>query len=315
MKKKSFKTFLLEKNKHPKLLAEGLSSVLYHSTSPHNALLILKANALKGSYIPPEHAEEDLSAGHQFFISFARSRSSSYLDKDAQVVFELDGRKLSQKYTGVAVDYNSNLQFDPIKRDPSIDEMEDRLYLDEPELKPLDKYLKAIHVVIPVNSKFYNQTNKENQARYLGAIREYARRYSVPIYVYDSKQAFFKGVKAAMHHGLEKMPDDLRNIVMTSSRYEPEDKKMMFSSKYDNEIYQAIMNFLNNEELNYNQKRILQDIAYNPKSFYINFLNNARRPLSTSYKYLNILLDEMKKHKIRDFRQLIDYIKNEIQNL
>lgn len=109
-----------------KNLLEGLSPILYHTTSIKSALTIMNNNQFLLSS-DNSGRESDISGGSiRFWMSTARSMRNSFSVRiPDSITFILDGTKLSSRYSGGPTDYFSGTVG---KTGPQYDEMEDRIY-------------------------------------------------------------------------------------------------------------------------------------------------------------------------------------------
>lgn len=108
-------------------LFEGVSAVLFHATSPANAVKAVSSGVMYGFQLNGEYV-----------LSFARSRTGQYPEfmgddmvgtDEPIVVLELNGRRLGERYKGKAIDAAAPAPGDYDYGDYSktIDYMEDRL--------------------------------------------------------------------------------------------------------------------------------------------------------------------------------------------
>lgn len=101
-----------------------------------------------------------------------------------EVVFELDGRKLSHVNAGAPINYwYSELNRD-ISSDP--DEQEDRVFLNDPELRPFSKYVRKIFVTTGMTKNYEfvesgDERYKLYAARRIGATLQYGREHGIPV--------------------------------------------------------------------------------------------------------------------------------------
>lgn len=173
---KSFKQFL----------SEGVSDVLFHSTSVDKARKILESNQFLLVHSGFSKIESGMTKkGKDFFMSTARNRNSDYIINNGYVILSLDGQKLGQRYKGAAVDYWGP---DFRKVDPTKFEQEDRIYSDKPKIPNAASYIKDISILIRPNPNewFVNNTQK---------IVELAKKHGITVYFYSDRKAFVTGDK------------------------------------------------------------------------------------------------------------------------
>jgi hypothetical protein len=122
-------------------LEEGRDAPLYHGTNHHAALQIVKSNTFLSNI------------GHKT-ISFTRkfNFAKNWAGVTSTVVFELDQRKLAQRYKIEPYNYFNDIEKVPVTRRPEFksgldvekeNEYEERIY---GTVKNADKYIKAIHL-------------------------------------------------------------------------------------------------------------------------------------------------------------------------
>lgn len=137
-------------------LAEGLSPILFHSTDINNITQILNTDRFRLTAVVGTDSDLAANAGKYYFMSFARSPASSYFNyyhANVNAYLEIDGRKLSNNYAGVSVDYWG--------REFKKDEMEDRLVTDKHEIPRASSYIRAIHVCLPLERETVNMFDRQ----------------------------------------------------------------------------------------------------------------------------------------------------------
>lgn len=166
------------------LLTERVSDIVYRIVSTHAAWDNLKTNTFKlAPVFEPRSKDAKFQKGKLCYLSLARIKSTSYTqnrnDKQS-IMFVIDGRKLSQNYKSVPVNYYSTYH---LGNWGSVDlEAEDRIISDKPIIPNAMKYIKEIHVY--VIDDFYYETKA------LREIDEIAKRNNIPIYFYTDKKDF-----------------------------------------------------------------------------------------------------------------------------
>jgi hypothetical protein len=161
-------------------LNEGITDVVYHKTTLHQAAEIMQSNKLMTSVAFGTPSDKDQNKGKLYFLSTMRSPAGDYGPGMPAVTFKLDGRKLSERSKAAAVDYWG----------PNFpkDEMEDRVFTDEPFLEPATKYITEVHVGMPVTSKDRKmRPARIEEAETIAALAESA---GVPVYFYTSEKTY-----------------------------------------------------------------------------------------------------------------------------
>jgi hypothetical protein len=163
-------------------LCEGLSQVLYHSTSLLNASKIISSDEFRLATTYANDSEMSVGSKKLFFLSTTRSKTGAYTISNAyphdagNVVLVLDGRALGNNYTGDPVEYwgRSFLNLAPEKN-----EMEDRVYNDSPTIPNATKYIKAIHIL------FKDKLNARARTALI-----VMKRSGIPVWLYQDAKAF-----------------------------------------------------------------------------------------------------------------------------
>ena len=84
-------------------LTESLSDIVYHFTNTHRLLDILNSNEFHASSNVGSKSDLDINKGKFYFFSTTRSKKHGFTSGDTKLV--LNGRKLSQKYKALPIDY------------------------------------------------------------------------------------------------------------------------------------------------------------------------------------------------------------------
>ena len=209
-------------------LTEGISNIVYRYESTHIAVMTMKNNAFH--LTAPVSSDRMLKGKirNMFYLSMTRSKHGRYHSGNlAGVIFEIDGRKLGNNYRGRAVDYwGPNYR----KADPTFNEMEDRVFHTKPIIKNAAKFIRAIHVLLPIKqgkparkgvlgneiaavpkgSVEADLTLHEKKA--IASIWFNAKKLKVPIHFYDSNPAWLT----------QRKPMDLKVAQLALN---PEDRK------------------------------------------------------------------------------------------
>lgn len=139
-----------------KLLVEAITPLLYHITTTSRAVNILDENKFRLTPAYATDADLDLQKGKLYFLSTSRVKYGGYsrsLSDTGYVNFELDGRRLSDNYKSVNVDYWGDFrdvawEKGNMQQFLRYDENEERIITNDPEIKPAAKYIKSIHVSV-----------------------------------------------------------------------------------------------------------------------------------------------------------------------
>lgn len=178
-----------------KYLAEGISDIVYHSTYIERAGAILKMDKFKLSTSIGTDSEEHLATkGKFFFFSTTRNKLGGYSlsPSDGQVMFVLDGRMLSNNYSGAPVDYWGP-EFRKIQ--PASGEAEDRIYHTKPYIENASKYIKEIHVLLPKGLEWQWADQADQRNRYVRELYKLALQKKIQIFFYDDKKFYLLQAK------------------------------------------------------------------------------------------------------------------------
>ncbi len=203
-----------------KELQESVSDIVFHRTQPVAALSILKDNAFKltalvGSSTEPGSQQSDKIAygDHWFYFSVARSPSSSYFKTGAstEIYFELDGRKLSQRYKAKAVDYFGHRDGRPdwmTGNDYFKDEKEDRIFSNSPTIPNAADYILAAHVLCE-NMLYREVEDQVRRGTPIGGAINACLRRDIPTFIYPTRESFIRRDKRkAINLDLSLIDDD-----------------------------------------------------------------------------------------------------------
>jgi len=160
------------------ILFERVTDVVWHMSN--DALSILKKNMFA---LGSETGADKTKGGKAFYMSTSRSKTGSYSKRQSGIIFKLDGRLLSSRYKGKAIDYwgQSNLK----QRERGEHEMEDRVYSNEPIIPNARKYILEINAW--VDSKY---VQNRVSSLYKKKVEDKAREEGIPYKIYSSYEDF-----------------------------------------------------------------------------------------------------------------------------
>lgn len=154
---------------------EGISDKVYHFTSIPGMVGIAAMDRFRLTFA----VNHDIKSAKSFYLSLSRTGSGKIgygrvkNHMEFPVKLELNGRKLGQRYSGLAVDYwgtsSKHYQF----------EYEDRLTSFKPHINHASKYIVGIHVYL-ANDWDATKLQKEQYA----ALVSYSNEYGVPLFFY-----------------------------------------------------------------------------------------------------------------------------------
>ena len=168
------------------VILEALSDRLYHYTYVGTILDILEKDHFLPSVAFERPSEEEIGKNYKYFISFARNLRGTYHKEGRGAgYFVVNGRKLNQNYKGSAIDYWERAKFDPKATKET--EAEDRLYTNKPYVKDAAKYIEAVHISAPYETKF--SSGRVQEERYseglvdkMKKIAEIGKSKGIPVY-------------------------------------------------------------------------------------------------------------------------------------
>jgi len=160
--------------------SEGITDVVFHKTRLDQAAQIMQSNKFMTSVAFGTPADQDVNKGKLYYLSTMRSPTGEYGPGLPAVTFKLDGRKLGQRSKAAAVDY-----WGP---DFPTDEMEDRVFTDEPFLEPASDYISEVHIGMNIDSS----RRKMRPARMEEAetIAAAAESQGIPVYFYANEKTY-----------------------------------------------------------------------------------------------------------------------------
>lgn len=174
------------------ILEEGISSVLFHHTDYWNLLGILRKNKFILSTVADSQRDAEINKGRKFYLSTSRTRTSAYRKDSFNSIsgidsfIQLDGRLLSNRFKGAAVDFYGN----PNSRNIRSYEQEDRVMSDKPDIPNAISYITRIDL-------FSNKKHVPSEIEIDDMLRLTGGK--VPIYFYKNEQDFMNGnIKKAL---------------------------------------------------------------------------------------------------------------------
>lgn len=282
-------------------LFEGISPILYHLTSLRSLKDIISSNKIRLSASFSNPSEEQTGSDKLFFLSTTRSKIGGYTLRpayDGSVLLVLDGRKLSHNYSGSPVDYWGQRMK---SIDFKYDEMEDRIYSNEPYIDNILDYIKEIHVLI---MKPITMDGRR-------ALLE-VKKSGIPLFLYDNEKDF-------LHQRNPKKLDDFEfsdekpyrsgyDGISTRKVFAKNDKSRFGFRRWNYLLTLPVEKY---DTMHYNLKDIVRNIVYQGKdssefTAFMADLHNAKN----SPRELQTLVDIMKKNKLRNASDVWDFLIN-----
>lgn len=185
------------------ILQESISQRAYHFTC--NAYDIIKENRLHASSAIGSLADMDRNKHRFYFVSLTRSGIDGYNSGTQKIV--LSGEKLNQKYKGSPVDYWAWSRDTKDKQGTltimrSGMEKEDRMFLDQPFIDNIRKYIIEIHDCLGGYDGKYREVDLHKSAM----LKSICDQCNIPIFLYLTRDDFLKEKKSARIN-LEDIPE------------------------------------------------------------------------------------------------------------
>jgi hypothetical protein len=185
------------------ILEEGLSDIVYHSTMLRSAINILETGQFELQASFAKETESSIN-NSGFYLSTTRSRTGEYHTggkkdqyiSDFTVLFELDGKKLSQQYKAKPVDYWGPLFKDSNTGSPLKDEMEDRVFSRTRTIPSLP-YIKKIDIYVKTedNHSFFGKSVNTDKNKYLLYFYNLAKQNGIEVRFFNTMSSFIIGKK------------------------------------------------------------------------------------------------------------------------
>jgi hypothetical protein len=278
------------------LVSLSASSVLYHFTSINNATSILVGEAR----LTPTVIGSDQIVDSPYFLSLTRSRTGRYhrLDEEG-VLFELDGKRLAQRYKIKPVDYWQMRSSPKMRHDSN--EMEERLLSNDNSLD-LKPFITRIEVLArPDSVSVYA----------IRTLKMYGRKLGVPVVFYKDKKSLQTNNRAKTVDGT-----DLVKPSTEKRRGWPRaDRRADDIFGNVQRVLKAISDdsfdlYSNVRELGLTKRFVQYLVQYNGdlRNQLASEFQNAARSQGKDRTALDKLLASMRKLGLRTPKQLADYI-------
>lgn len=199
-----------------KYVESGITEVVYHMTSIGNGLSILQDDRFKLSgRVGGKYDSRLPKPGKFYFLSTARSLSSAFIKGGANygdVIFVLDGGKLSRKYSGKAFEY-----YPPDERHRGV-EMEDRIYHTDPYITGAAQYIKEVYALAenPDDIDLY-------PLKWLDKFCLEAESKNIPVYIFNDKNSLHKSRGLTVKEYFKTVDRRLIRITESFPNYEPKE--------------------------------------------------------------------------------------------
>lgn len=275
------------------LLTERISDVVYRLVPLTTALRNLKTDTFQLTLsVPNRTSDYKYQKEKLYFLSLSRTPNNIYFKEELKsnsVIYVLDGRKLSQNYKGVPVNF-----FNKSKSDAERFEAEDRIISNDPFIPNATKYIKEIHVRVSVGSITVQKLIK--------GLEILVKQRNIKVYYYDagtvSKQKFLTLNKS--------YADDL-NTMASTDYVDANDAAYDDSSPkdYENSIAYQVLKFY---ESGFNtsfivNKQLAEDLEECGRRF------KSIKDAYTDFDNTIVSIEELFRKDARDYRKQPEYPK------
>lgn len=157
-------------------ITAGISDVVYHYTSINKAYQILEENEFKLTFVSSSD-DANTPKNKYYYLATTRSKLGAYhIGSNWGVLLKLNGRKLGNNLIGNPIDYWGR-EFRKVA--PAKNEMEDRIWSDEPSIENAAKYIDEVHIFFV--GDLHNNDATKRQLRELLLV---AKKKGIPTYLY-----------------------------------------------------------------------------------------------------------------------------------
>lgn len=265
------------------ILEEGISPVVYHTTTFYGALKILTSNRFNLSPAHDTDSEYKITK-KGFYMSTSRSKLNPFSTEGfimGVVTFTLDGRRLGNNLYGKGVDFFGGEGY---RRDKSNREYEyeDRITSNHPVINNFLDYVMEVSIHVRGSDVFSNGEISEkikNDIHFILKIAEICKRKNIRFGLYNSPQNF----------SLSKNPIDVNILIHNSNvaSISKEEKESKFYSTHEQDVsrFQSFIHLITvmegkiyrgrSDRQTMNEMRSL--IRSNPNGVYIEIVKLLRK--------------------------------------
>lgn len=288
------------------LLTETHLQDLYHATGIFQLHKMLKDDAVKMAFVGSSPADELHNKGYSFFLSTMRQKYGNYAHDIGgrfvgiknHVVVHLDGRMLiASGFKHFPIDYWSH--------GPQYSEQEERIVSNKDEIKPLNRYIKDVHVYIQPDLKHPFTIDELYQ------ISKLAPQRGIKVYFYKDSQAF----RSQLIH---KATTDVSNI-LSPAQYTSDDlewlkwKKERESRPKRDGYLDALMRIYKRDyskQDQYPDKNLLRMMWWYEHDLHPALMAAAHNDKAEHLPIFREIAAAMKKEGVKSFRDFINIVKN-----
>lgn len=320
---------IIIKNSAIQNLNESLTDVVYHFTSLLSCYKIVKNNAflLQTSMA---NASDNYNTKQLYYLSTTREKNANFgyarkfLNGGARIT--LNGRKLGQKYSAKPIEYwgnsmgkheyyRGNSDF-KTKQEHVRNETEDRIFSYDNSIRNAFEYIERIDLSI--------DTDKDEHV--FIAYKMLLTGYGSKIFVYDNQDDFNKQSKNTINKTILDSEENYKYLnIQPDYGFNNENKYIKPIAKTllvilggevdENDIIKESVKILKSYNLDkFINKRLFNQLKQGYFS-YLNLIDDmqlefqelSRKPTEDGHAILKIMSDYMKKHKLKNYSDLIKY--------
>lgn len=293
------------------LLSETHLEDLYHATNDNKLLKILKSGAIKLAFAGGTQSDEELNRGYPFFLSTMRVKYGNYVRRSASdkhisydVIIHLDGRKLT----------SAGFKLFPVSYwggSGENSEQEERVVSTKDEIRPLESFVKDIHVYVN-NKEIKHSFTLEN----LHEINNIAQHSKIPIYFYPSgTEEYFRTQRTekAVRNISDLLsqpnwtPDELEHKEWLRVRGIGEPERESERARY----LQSFLKIYKGEPLDlskYPDKNIMSMLLYYKHDAYPALAAEVHNLKTYHPTIFREIVSIMKKEKVKTFKSLVNIV-------
>jgi len=303
--KQVLKEFLEERN----LLQEGISKIVYHFTNLDSLSSILKSDKFMTSVAYGTSSDNKINKSRFYYFSTMRTPQGYYgsgVDVE-QVLLILDGQKLGTKYKGSPVDYWGP---EYRKENPKMAETEDRIFTDKAWIPEATKYILGVRIAFNPNTSFGVRQEAINE---LSFINDELTKRNIPISIHTTEKSF--RTIASKGISFEQFAKEVKDSVKPIDQ-DQEDYKKRFPKKPNSalevvvKLLNSIKNNMSYSDLSDEQKKILRSLSGMDGAALLSSWVHNSKSKSIDRNSIEFIGNAIKYLKLKDIKQLVEYIKN-----
>lgn len=295
-------------------ISESVSNIVYHYTNIKKGVKILSNDefVLTPTYKNDAETAINDKTGNLFFLSTTRSLQGEYHKNNSSgIIFKLNGTKLSNNYSGKAINYYNN-EWDK-------NEMEDRVFSKKPRI-PAIKFISEILVALDYNM-FIKSIYTIDYKKEIFFLLSFSKKNNIPIKIYKSMKSLVTRNSSDLYtyHELKKLfnasPTEEENTSYNKSNYDVSRNYRDKSKGSDLKSFIEISLSKNYEKYSDNSKKLISKMMrYSDTilSLKADIHNSTNNPESYSRKLSDRIGQIMKLYKVSKFDDLYNIILDKV---